>query len=178
MASAAQLSSDFRKNNASPPSVPSSYANCHWKPPLQGRLKLNTDAGCTNPNHWRIGAAFRKHDGTIALAKSADIPGYFKPEVAKALAVSWALEIAINHGFKALEVETDCLRLVQAFHDNGGLSPLQAIATDIHFLSGSFAYFSFNFVRRSSNQVAHFVSKHGIPCLAHNDFLNYLNSMQ
>lgn len=121
-------------------SVPRSALSC--KPPRVGNIKLNTDAGRQNPNSWRFGAVFRNHSGSIVLAESKLVRGHFCPEVEEALAVCWVLELAMEHRYIYVEVETDSLLLVQAFKSQSGLALLDLLATDILFLAESFEFFS------------------------------------
>lgn len=105
MATATQLIEEFRQLNINPLTVPRPITSVSWQPPQHDHIKLNTDAGCYSNNRWRSGAVFRNRNGSILLAISNDISGSLKPELAEAMTVIWALEIAINHGFKKLEVK-------------------------------------------------------------------------
>lgn len=68
-----------------------------WKTPSSGHLKINTDAGCHNSDSWRLGAVFRSDNGSIVLAAAKLVRGRFNPDIAEALAVCWALQIAESH---------------------------------------------------------------------------------
>lgn len=186
-----QLVSDFRKANILPAVIPSKSSSPFWKPPQAGYLKLNTDAGNCSTNLWRMGAVFRNEEGKILLAISKEKSGCFKPEIIEVMAVIWAMEKEIERGFKFLEVETDSLMLVKAFHGHRDLSALHSLASDIQWLVDKFDYFSLSFVNRTANQVAHAITKHGynylgpfdLPLppgpllrLAHADYLLFINS--
>lgn len=116
-----------------PPAVNTRSPPDHrWKPPQPGRMKINTDAGCCNSNLWTLAAVFWNDEGRIILAASKNISGSFEPEIPEVMAVLWSFDLAANHGFNHLEVETDCLSLVQAYRASSLLSPLHMVA---HFVS-------------------------------------------
>lgn len=89
-----------------------------WKPPRQGRIKLNTDAGEQGSGKWQFGVVFITVEGRILLVVSTKVQGAYKPQIVEALVVCWALELVIFHGIQGLEAESDCKRLVDAFHSN------------------------------------------------------------
>lgn len=138
-----------------------------------------------------MGVVIRNEDGDILLAISKEIAGCFKPEIVETLTIIWALDIAISQGFKSLEVETDCFRIVKIFHGHRDFSALQSLASDIRWLAEKLHYFSFNFVKRTTNQMAHNIAKHGynfhgpsdsfphsgpLLLLARTDYLIFMNS--
>lgn len=106
-----------------------------WKPPSNGHLKLNADDGCHTPEAWCLGTVFRSENGSIVLAASKQVHGIFHPDITKALAVCWALQIAKSKGFNKVEVETDSLLLVHAFNRSHGLSYLDMVQDVFFFVS-------------------------------------------
>lgn len=58
---------------------------------------------------------FSFRTGLILLAASKDVRGFFKVDIAEALAVRCGVEIAVHYGFQQVEAESDCLLLVDAF---------------------------------------------------------------
>lgn len=97
----------------------------------------------------------------ILLTATKELCGLHSPDVAEAIGVCWAIQIAISHGFSEVEVESDCLLLVQAFSNHRDISLLDMLAVDIHDLASKFSFFSFNHVFRAANRVTHFISKNG-----------------
>lgn len=108
---------------------------------------------------WRLGAVFQSERCSILLAASKELHGCNKPKIAEALTVCWAMELSASHGFQALEMETNCLMLVQAFCNIRELSPLDMLAMDIKSLALGFEFFSFSHVNHLVNQVAHYLAK-------------------
>lgn len=43
------------------------------------------------------------------------IRGSFKPEIAEGLAARWAICLALQNGIQALDAESDCLMVIEAF---------------------------------------------------------------
>ncbi|KAL2941112.1 tRNA dimethylallyltransferase [Bienertia sinuspersici] len=76
------------------------------------------------------------------------------------MALRHAVKIAIEAGFRAVVVETDCMRvfthLKNKLQDN---SEFGSIINDIRLLGGGCSSFSVSHVKRSGNVVAHSLAK-------------------
>lgn len=94
MISSFQTLTDFKGVNSATNCKSYTPSTSFWKPPLCGHVKLNTDAGHLNNNMWRLGAVYRSENGAILFTSSKDISGRLSPEIAEALAVRWAVELA------------------------------------------------------------------------------------
>ncbi|XP_061993443.1 uncharacterized protein LOC133711323 [Rosa rugosa] len=86
-----------------------------WKPPSQGFVKVNTD-GAFVPNN-RVGGAgvvIRNNRGEIAVARTIPLFGVTTPRHAEILAISCRLQLALEQGYSALELESDAQAIIQA----------------------------------------------------------------
>lgn len=69
--------------------------------------------------------------------------------------MAFALQLALDSGFLQIQMESDCLTLIQAISDScNDLSGLGLIS-DIIFLASFFNFASLSFVLRTANRVAH-----------------------
>ncbi|XP_057444370.1 uncharacterized protein LOC130736572 [Lotus japonicus] len=81
-------------------------------------------------------------------------------KVAEAMAIRWAMHIALDLGFKEVTFETDNLSIVKAWSSfSSQLSYLTSIVSDCVVLSSSFNSCSLIHVRRSGNMAADFMAK-------------------
>ncbi|XP_057452348.1 uncharacterized protein LOC130744175 [Lotus japonicus] len=81
-------------------------------------------------------------------------------KIAEAMAIRWAMRIAIDLGFKEVMFETDNLSVVKVWSSfSSQLSYLASILSDCVVLSSSFNSCSLSHVRRSGNMAADFMAK-------------------
>lgn len=152
---------DYHASNSSPLVLPQVPALKSWKLPSPGQIKVNTDAGVRSSVRWGVGAVFRLDQGEIILVVAKELCGLHNPEIVEAIGVCWAIQIAKSHDFQEVEVESDCLNLVQSFINHCDTSLLDMLALDIRDLAAEFSFFSIKHVSRSANRIAHFISKNG-----------------
>lgn len=82
--------------------------------------------------------------------------GFGGPELEEGRACLLALQYARDHGFHHLEVEGDCLTLIQKLKSKKvEASFVGFIVVDILTLALSFEFISWGFVKRKGNKVAH-----------------------
>ncbi|XP_057445027.1 uncharacterized protein LOC130737292 [Lotus japonicus] len=144
----------------------STFNDRPWRPPLPRMLKLNVDAS------WKassplcsIGIAVRDEAGLL-VAGSASKAFSHSALMAEALAFREAIILAHNMGWSEIEVESDCLPLVEACRDGKGQGEIHSIVADILNLRRHFQWCGFSWIPRNSNKVAHEIAK-----------LNYLNDL-
>lgn len=77
------------------------------------------------------------------------------PLMVEALGLRDALAFAGNLGIRLLEVDNDCLELVQACKNEINRMEIFSILTDINFLKRNFHDLTFRWTPREGNRVAH-----------------------
>ncbi|KAL5747943.1 hypothetical protein ACOSP7_024971 [Xanthoceras sorbifolium] len=92
-------------------------------PPDENCVKINPDAAI---DVFRgvivLGVVIRDCEGRVLLTGVKPMHGGFSPEIAEALAVLHALQIARESGFKLVALETDAINVVKLV--NGAMVPL------------------------------------------------------
>lgn len=127
---------------------------------MAGWVKININVAEIVYGRWRLGAVFRNESGTMMAIDAKESSGFHKADVAESLALRWAVELTVHNGYTTLEVESDCVVVVNAFHHDHDVSMMELIIQDLRLLFGSFSFFSMNFICRSCNIVAHHVAKY------------------
>lgn len=99
----------------------------------------------------------RNAEGEVCMAGSHQGVGNLGPTIVEAKACLWGLQLAKEYGWKRIEMEGDCIPLIQKLQmwtteDNF----LGFIVSDILELSRSFDFIAFSFVKGGrGNRVAH-----------------------
>ncbi|XP_057443227.1 uncharacterized protein LOC130735144 [Lotus japonicus] len=113
-----------------------------WTAPLCGLMKVNVDASGSGSS-WGLAVVIRNHFGNVVAAATKSLQAGFGPEFAEACALKFGIEFALNHGFLAVAVESDCKLVVDAVVRNGTHGSYQDfILQDIADLICSFQNFS------------------------------------
>ncbi|KAL5861936.1 hypothetical protein ACOSQ4_003232 [Xanthoceras sorbifolium] len=123
-----------------------------WIPPIFGQLKLNMDAAL---NHSRSKIGMFSFDGVL------------KPNIAEAKAILFGVSMVLEGGFSSFSIESDAISIINCLI-NGILpsSKIGVVLKDILLLLDSFgAMFSFSYVPRSANRVAHVLAKFSFDCI-------------
>ncbi|KAK6140723.1 hypothetical protein DH2020_025534 [Rehmannia glutinosa] len=137
-----------------------------------GGYKINSDASIMQGQGTRIGAIIRDHGGCEIEAVSKRLPEDMEVIIAEATACKEGIGIALEVGIRNVVIETDNLQLFQALRSNeSDFSYLGNIVEDIKSLLPCFISYSFSWVRRSGNVVAHNLARHAFS-------LNLLESVQ
>jgi hypothetical protein len=132
-----------------------------WEPPPEGWCCLNVDAALfpgENRMGWR--AVLRDHTGKF-LSCSEGMQGLHVPELPEALGVRCSITMVRARGFlKIVVVVSDCLSLMQR-----SPSSVQdrSVISDIKNVTADFQSCLFKFSPRSSNVVAHKLSRTAEP---------------
>jgi len=78
----------------------------------------------------------------------------------EALGCRHGLQLAVQHGERRVVLETDCLELINLWQKrNVQRSAIGPVLEEINALSLAFHSFSFSYVNRSSNKIAHVLAK-------------------
>ncbi|XP_024178198.1 uncharacterized protein LOC112184155 [Rosa chinensis] len=103
-----------------------------WSRPPRGRLKINIDGSfCADTGSGGVGVVVRNYEGTC-MATFARTVQYAQSAIhMEAEALRAGLLIAIHQDWKEIEVESDCVNLVNALHvDGDDLSDIGRILDD------------------------------------------------
>ncbi|XP_057453128.1 uncharacterized protein LOC130744990 [Lotus japonicus] len=131
-----------------------------WKGPAVGIAKINTDAAFKAGAAVGMGMVVRNAAGEVLASASGKRGGADSAAVAEAMALRWSLELALDMGFQAVVVETDCAVLHGAWNVAASdRSYMAAVIRDCVDLSRLFRSFEFLLIHRTANLVADFLAK-------------------
>ncbi|XP_043689195.1 uncharacterized protein LOC122640122 [Telopea speciosissima] len=150
-----------------PSTTHASLPNVAWKPPPAGFWKVNCDAAATlDKRKGGLGVVFRDSAGSIDRAIS--LPHSFSSiNQGEALAIRLALSTALQAGFTKLQVESDCLEIINLLSNPAMITQWEValILDDIRTLATSFTMISFVYVPRSVNYVANTLARKALSCV-------------
>ncbi|XP_074314737.1 uncharacterized protein LOC141649973 [Silene latifolia] len=127
-----------------------------WKRPRDGYVKLNVDAGVKEGEGITTGVVCRDARGDVLWGMSIGREQQWEVHIAEACAVLDGLEEAARRGTQFLEVESDCLQVIEAIKGKQtGRSMFSLLIEDIIACSTQFQSVSWLHVSRSNNCVAH-----------------------
>lgn len=128
-----------------------------WRPPDDGCVKLNTDAGFDAGNCTEsTGVVIRDNFGRVVAAVARWFDGVPDALTAEALAAKEGIELAVELGLERVILEVDCLGLVNLLKDTeASRSSIGGLCFDIAELGNNFREFRVEWVRREANSVAH-----------------------
>lgn len=152
-----------------------------WSKPPTGYLKINVDAGIDfTARKMGLGMVIRDSDGDLIAARMIPWPTVYEPGEAEALTIREALKWIKSFSLDRIQVESDCLQVVNAIHNCHLLSSLDLLVNDILVIARDFSNLSFSFVKRSANRVAHTLARKALsmsdcmdclsvpfPCISH-----------
>ena len=125
-----------------------------WTPPMAGYVKLNFDGGCIGHTFSGQGFAIRDHDGNILPAGVKHTKGAGTAIIEEVQACLYALECTYAHGLRIIIIEG--LQLIQMLKSR---SPTDSLISfflkDIFAFLANFDFYSFSFIKRWRNKVAH-----------------------
>ena len=130
----------------------------HWKPPMPGWVKINTDASF-NPNSssGAAGVVIRDDMGAVCSGAARWFDNVQDALMAEALAAREGLELAVEMGYDRIILEVDCKNLKTLIEDGSGVrSSIGGLCFDITELSKMFSEFRIEWVSRGANSVAHY----------------------
>jgi ribonuclease HI len=132
-------------------------SSVRWIPPPADTICVNVDAAIfAEEQRMGWGAVFRDHEGSFLLAASEGLSGSPCPEMAEALAVRGALQVAAEKGFQYILLATDCLSMVQRILSPGrDRSAVGIVVEDIKILASRFISCTVKHYGRKLNVAAH-----------------------
>ncbi|CAI0422062.1 unnamed protein product [Linum tenue] len=129
-----------------------------WKRPIEGRIKVNTDAGSFTDGGG-LGVVIRDHAGRFLLAAAKKIRGVPNPELNEALAAELGLQLVIQHRLGVPILELDCLTVVKSIREAETIhTELGTICQSIRRLLDSIPGGSIEHVSRKANEAAHIMA--------------------
>ncbi|KAH7863681.1 hypothetical protein Vadar_020669 [Vaccinium darrowii] len=135
-----------------------------WQAPTSGFVKINFDgAFIQNLNGGGIGVVARSDDGSFLCARSCGGLRARSTIVMESLALRAGVLLAMERGFRRVIFEGDAKRLINARSGRGtSREDIQLLVWDIlQLCNSSFTDFSFVFVGRNCNSVAHELASKG-----------------
>jgi hypothetical protein len=131
-----------------------------WRPPDDGWIKINTDAGISfDAMRGGAGGVVRSPSGFIG-AWSKPLPGVTDPLIAEAMALHEGVVFAQLRGFSRVVFEVDCLEVVHLWDSRAvSRSVVAPILLDIEGLALNFISFVIQHVNRTANTSAHLCAK-------------------
>ena len=130
----------------------------HWKPPMPGWVKINTDASFDpNSSSGAAGVVIRDDMGAVCSGAARWFDNVQDALMAEALAAREGLELAVEMGYDRIILEVDCKNLKTLIEDGSGVrSSIGGLCFDITELSKMFSEFRIEWVSRGANSVAHY----------------------
>lgn len=123
-------------------------------------FRITSDAAIREQRGCGLGVVIWDNHGQVCAAKIQNVEMLRSPEVAEALACRLGIQLAISLDIQQVQIETDCLSLVQKLKSGAqDCTEFGEIIADIQHLCSSFCYFHFLYVPRSDNKVAHSLAK-------------------
>lgn len=102
----------------------------------------------------------RDSTGSIVAWQRRRVPYIRNPEIGEVLAARQAASLAMELGIRHVVIEGDCLNVIRALQDNvEDFSAIGSFLQDIKHCCSFFTSFSFAFVPRSGNTLAHSLSR-------------------
>ncbi|GLJ49218.1 hypothetical protein SUGI_1039240 [Cryptomeria japonica] len=140
-----------------------SRENVKWQRPQQNWVKLNFDgASKGNPRRAGGGGVFRNAEGNI-MAVYAETYGWESAYYAEASALLRGIQIAAEHGWTRLEIEGDCLIIVNALNNVGyGHWNNDVLIQDARLICDTFEEWKCNHVYREGNKLADVMANIGV----------------
>lgn len=132
-----------------------------WCKPEQGWVKINSDAAFSEPlKQGATACVIRDQQGEFSAAKASWHDNGLDALSLEAMACRDGMLFGIQLGFRKVAMETDCLQLVQLWKKKEDQrSIVHHILQEMDELRLAFHEFSFSYVSRSCNKVAHVLAK-------------------
>ena len=133
-----------------------SHEEAKWKPPTQGRCKVNWDIAVDNQNCCMgVGAILRDDEGRVLAAVSKTLRFCYEPVAGEAVAALYAAEFTRDLGFYDVDFEGDSLQIVNAIRNNDeNCSRYGHVIDDIKTVLEQFRSWRVSRVRRICNSAA------------------------
>ena len=134
------------------------------EPPIGEAIKINCDAAVKR-GMAVIACVARDAHSSILECVGSKLPSHCSMLMAESLAIKEAHLLCIKDGFDSATIENASSVMISWCLKEDGVPPwdISAVIADIRSLSEGRS-FSFSSVRRSANQVAHWVAKFCLSC--------------
>lgn len=128
-----------------------------WQAPSPGWVKKNADAAFfASDSNGATACVIRDHTGAFAGAMARWHEQVLDACTMEGMACLQGLRLAVQAGYPQMQLETDCLEVVQLWRRRTNLhSIVSHILEEIAELSRVLHDFSFSYVDRTCNKVAH-----------------------
>ncbi|XP_019196024.1 PREDICTED: uncharacterized protein LOC109189854 [Ipomoea nil] len=132
----------------------------HWSKPPTGWLKMNIDAAL-GPNNSKMGFGFVLRDSIAEFKAAVQLPYHSlcRPDEAEAMAVREALKWLKAQNMDFVQLESDCIKVVNSMQGSSTTTYFDLIMQDIRDIAREFCNLSFLFVKRSANRVTHLLAR-------------------
>jgi ribonuclease HI len=139
----------------------SNSAATTWTPPPPDTVLVSSDAAIFKEAGCRgAGVILRDHHGAFVVGCRQHVVGLSSPELAEAVALRRAVQLARDEGMDKVIFETDCLSLVQRLNSlTMDRSSVGMLVAEIKVSGRGFTSISFRHVKRVFNQAAHLLAK-------------------
>ncbi|XP_074321457.1 uncharacterized protein LOC141657967 [Silene latifolia] len=127
-----------------------------WRPAQEGFVKINVDAGVKEGEGVSTGVVCRDTHGHVIWGVSIGRDQCWEVPFAEATAIMDGLEEAAVRGIRKVEVESDCLSVIEAIRGKQlGRSMFHQLLNDIVMFSSNFESVVWSYASRVNNCVAH-----------------------
>jgi len=135
------------------------YNRDKWRKPEVGWSKINTDAAFSEESkQGATSSIIRDDQGAFYSAQAIWYERGLDVCSMEALACRDGMKLAAQMGLRRVALETDCLQVVQLWKESQR-SIIDPILKEMEEISLAFQEFSFSFISRSSNKVAHLLAR-------------------
>ncbi|GAU19906.1 hypothetical protein TSUD_95110 [Trifolium subterraneum] len=131
--------------------------NRRWTRPSNGIIKINCDANLAREGRWGLGTVCRDSKGIHVAAATWEIHGCSDPTMAEACALYKAMKFAQERGFREVEIESDCSRVIDMVVKSQ-ITPRSYLGNFILGIKCNISFFrkcGFRHIRREANRAAH-----------------------
>ncbi|KAL8119749.1 hypothetical protein AgCh_017015 [Apium graveolens] len=130
-----------------------------WRKPMDGWVKVNTDAAVFQNGSIGVGCVMRDSQGLFLGARCCRLQGAWSPREAEAIGMKEALSWVIARRNHHCIIESDAQVLVAACNGKPGVAIFGTIVDDCNQLLKHINPVLVKFVYRSANSVAHALAK-------------------
>ncbi|KAE8728983.1 hypothetical protein F3Y22_tig00004035pilonHSYRG00077 [Hibiscus syriacus] len=131
----------------------------YWKAPDLGWICMNVDGAiASTTSYGSVGGVFRDHEGSWILGFNKPI-GIMKPLQAELWAILTDLQLAWDHGFELLQIQTDSLEAVHLLDKSDATSSSMSLVRSIDKLRRRAWVTNLLWIPRRNNSLADAIAK-------------------
>ncbi|XP_050237758.1 uncharacterized protein LOC126687266 [Mercurialis annua] len=155
IAQASRIRLDFQEVNQEKKETRGDVA-AYWINPDNGWIKINSDAGFSKVNSWRLGFVGRDNDGEVLIAGNKTMNKGLSIIEAEGEALLWALKTAKECGLDSVIAESDNLQLINSLANAElYITEVGDMLNTILSEAKGFKNIRWSFSPRQGNQLAH-----------------------